>query len=497
MEMIETADIELNQKEEDGQEPVRDAFELKSKDDVLLKIRQASKKKKRRIILLLAVFAVVLIGGLGGYMVYRFYSNIRPKLTMETGSEPPAEDRFYYESGVVGSVSTDLGQLDMTKPGETEIEFSWLFFHSSSTLVLIDTTAPLGEVKALTLPVGSEPKAEDFVGSVTDLSDVSIRYSYDPDFTIYGEQPVSIVLEDANGNKTLLRSVLTLYDENKKPEIKGTANLNVYVGETIAYREGISVEADLDDNPKLEIDSSAVNLDVPGLYDVIYTATDSLGRSSSVTVKVRVEEKPEDFENLEMLHEMADDTLSLILTPEMTEIEKALAIFRWVRMAVPWVRTGSHDSEVNQAISGLEGNSGDCFTHAVVCKELLERAGFVIDMIEKKNETGTHYWVMINIDGNWYHMDPSPIYIKQYCAFLSTTEDLMNYAKRYRPHLYDYIQEDHPVSATVSPASAVFKDKDYYLTVDGVEVDQEIFGPPVTDNPPDAAHPADASHPGR
>jgi hypothetical protein len=132
---------------------------------------------------------------------------------------------------------------------------------------------------------------------------------------------------------------------------------------------------------------------------------------------------------------------------------------------------------INEALTIIEGSKD---------KNIAETD---IHFIEKKNETGTHYWVMVNIDGNWYHMDPSPIYIKQYCAFLSTTEDLMKYAQKYRPHLYDYIIEDHPTSATVSPASAEFKDNDYYLSIGGVPVDQEKFGPPVTDNPPNAAHP--------
>ena len=468
-----------------AKEDSKEGTKEKTKD----KTQKLSKKTKIRI-LIVAALILVMLGTLFGVLLYRFYSNVRTKLTMETGNAAPTEDMFYFDPSHVGSVTTDLSQLDMSKVGEMEIDFSFLFFHTTSKLILIDTTAPKGETKDLFLPVGSKPEAKDFLASTEDVSGVvNVRYSYEPDFTIYGTQPVSIVLEDEGGNKSLCRAELTLYDESKKPEIKGLSNKSIYVGESIAYRAGVVVVDDLDEDPKLEIDSAAVNPDVPGVYDVVYTATDYLGRSSSVSVKLHVEEKPENMVSVETLHTLADEKLKEILTDDMTEIEKAFAIFRWSRMGVPWVRTGSHDSEVDQAIAGLQGNSGDCYTHAVVCKVLLERAGFIIDFIEKKNETGTHYWVMVNIDGNWYHMDPSPIYIKQYCAFLSTTEDLMKYAQKYRPHLYDYIIEDHPESATVSPASAEFKDNDYYLSIGGVPVDQAKFGPPVTDNPPNAAHP--------
>ena len=124
---------------------------------------------------------------------------------------------------------------------------------------------------------------------------------------------------------------------------------------------------------------------------------------------------------------------------------------------------------MTQAIQGLEGNSGDCYTHAVACKVLLERAGYICVMIEQMNETGTHYWIMVNLDGVWYHMDPSPIYITQYVPFLATTEQLYKWAERWRPHLYDYTEEDYPTASATSPVDVVYKDGDYQLTMVGEE----------------------------
>ena len=469
-------------KSEDKAEGQKDPVSHFSGTDALAKIRAASKKKRRKQIIVLVSLLVLILGGVGGYLVYQFYQNVRGTVTVEAGERVPEKDDFLYEPSSLTSCDTDLSRLDYSTPGEYPVRLSWAFFHADSRLIIIDTEAPRGKAKDLILEQGSRPAPQDFVESYDDATAVTMRFISEPNYDYYGEQSVGIILEDEGKNVKTLYAKLTLYDKTKGPVISGAENKSVYVGESITYRDGITVEDDIDPNPVLEIDNSQVDLDKPGVYPLSYSATDSCGRTATVTVNVHVEEKPANMVSLEQLHALADEKLETILDEDMSEIERVFAIFRFSRLAVPWIRTGSHDSEVDQALSGLQGNPGDCYTHAVVLKVLLERAGFIIEMVEKKNETGTHYWVMINLDGQWYHMDPSPIYIKQYCAFLSTTEELMEYARKYRPHLYDYEIENYPAASTVpAPATAVFKNDDYYLTLNGVEVGPERFG--IVTNP--------------
>ena len=73
------------------------------------------------------------------------------------------------------------------------------------------------------------------------------------------------------------------------PVIQGVRDFTVYAGETVSCRSGVTVTDDCDLNPVLEVDTSELNLDVPGCYEIIYTATDSAGNVSlpaTVTVTI-------------------------------------------------------------------------------------------------------------------------------------------------------------------------------------------------------------------
>ena len=436
-----------------------------STNPVLEKIKKASKKKRRKRLILLLVPLLVIFLGVSAYLIYRFFDNIRPSVTLEAGSPAPAAEDFLYESRSGMTCDTDLASIDMKKPGEHEIRFSWLFFHASSKLIVQDTVVPVGATKDLVVKVGEKPAPEDFVTDVQDVTKVSVYYSVEPNCIKEGVKTVGLVLEDEGGNKAVLPAKITVYDESRTPVISGAEDRTVYVGESISYRNGITITDELDPNPTLEIDNSQVNLDVPGVYPVTITVTDFCGRSSSASFKVHVEEKPANYQNVEMLNSKADERLKSLITDRMTDIEKAFQIFRWTRLQVPWVQTGSHENDADQAIMGLEGNPGDCYTHAIVCKVLLERAGFLVLMIEKNTMTGTHYWLKVNVDGNWYNMDPSPIYIKQFVPFLATDAELKTWADKWRPHLYELEQDTYPPTPMVSPVSVEYKDGDYILTM--------------------------------
>ena len=70
--------------------------------------------------------------------------------------------------------------------------------------------------------------------------------------------------------------------------ILGARDLEVEAGGTIFYRRGVTVTDNSGLTPELTIDSSRVNLAVPGVCPVTYTARDSSGNESSVTITVTV-----------------------------------------------------------------------------------------------------------------------------------------------------------------------------------------------------------------
>ena len=431
-----------------------------------LERRRALRRKRRmqkRIfwsvvlgLLVAIIFALV--------VAIRFFWNVKSSVVLEAGDPVPQADAFMSSPTDSIKCLSDLSALDTAVPADYKVEFSWWFFKTTSTLSIKDTVAPVATAKNVSARMGNQVTANDFIASIDDKTHVDVSFAAAPDMTYVGTQPVSILLKDSGDNQTTLSAELTLYDDDVAPVITGAKNLTVYIGENVSYRKGIEVTDNKDPEPALKIDSTAVNLDVEGTYQITYTATDAAGNSSSVTVDVNVCPRPSNYDDIVKLNQKADELLGKILTPDMNEVQKAFAIFRWCRKNIPWYggRVKDHD-EVVQATKGLNGNSGDCYTCTVTCLKLLERAGFDAQMLERKNNLGLHYWVFVKVNGNWYHMDPSPIYINQFICFLGTDEQVKWFSTQMRPGYYDHDYSKYPATPSDPLATVKYENKDYVL----------------------------------
>ena len=431
-----------------------------------LERRRALRRKRRmqkRIfwsvvlgLLVAIIFALV--------VAIRFFWNVKSSVVLEAGDPVPQADAFMSSPTDSIKCLSDLSALDTAVPADYKVEFSWWFFKTTSTLSVKDTVAPVATAKNVSARMGNQVTANDFIASIDDKTHVDVSFAAAPDMTFVGTQPVSILLKDSGDNQTTLSAELTLYDDDVAPVITGAKNLTVYIGENVSYRKGIEVTDNKDPEPALKIDSTAVNLDVEGTYQITYTATDAAGNSSSVTVDVNVCPRPSNYDDIVKLNQKADELLGKILTPDMNEVQKAFAIFRWCRKNIPWYggRVKDHD-EVVQATKGLNGNSGDCYTCTVTCLKLLERAGFDAQMLERKNNLGLHYWVFVKVNGNWYHMDPSPIYINQFICFLGTDEQVKWFSTQMRPGYYDHDYSKYPATPSDPLATVKYENKDYVL----------------------------------
>jgi hypothetical protein len=192
-------------------------------------------------------------------------------------------------------------------------------------------------------------------------------------------------------------------------------DISIYQNESIAYRKGITVEDDCDDEPTLDIDTSAVNPLVPGKYLVIYTATDKAGNQTSSTAKVTVGKVK--ASNVDPLIESIINT---IIKPEMTQQEKAKTIRAYVADNISYMQKGIHDDLYLAAYTGLKTGAGDCYTFYAISELLLTRAGIVNLPITRVAGARTkHYWSLIRFDGDyeWYHYD-SAVHNSSYTDYM-------------------------------------------------------------------------------
>ncbi|MCL2755202.1 MAG: hypothetical protein FWD35_05770 [Oscillospiraceae bacterium] len=222
-----------------------------------------------------------------------------------------------------------------------------------------------------------------------------------PDWGYIGTQAVHIRVRDAYDSYTYIESELTIAVDTTAPLITGARDLTVLVGTTVAFRSGITVTDDLDPDPRLQVDSSAVDLQQIATYPLIYTATDRAGNSSRVEVRVHVVNI-----SLGDLHKLADERLQRLRvfdTDDMTE--RARLIYRYVLFNMEYVRAIGPGGQSDEyfAYSTLRTMRGNCIASQRASEILLERAG--VTNMRIQNTDSTHVWNLVFLDDEWYHYD--------------------------------------------------------------------------------------------
>ena len=197
--------------------------------------------------------------------------------------------------------------------------------------------------------------------------------------------------------------------------------LYVYVGETVSWRNLVTVS----EGCTLSVDNSQVDLDKTGSYTVKYTATNGAGRSTTLEVAVVVTKKEYTYSLMETTFK--NKAKSLGITSDMSKKEMVLAVYDFVNdpsekngdnANIKYVNESNSDRDdwendwIEEAIKTINSGKGDCYSYYSVSKAFFTVLGIEHIGIERDpsaNESGTHFWMMVNIgDGKsaqWYYYD--------------------------------------------------------------------------------------------
>ena len=234
-------------------------------------------------------------------------------------------------------------------------------------------------------------------------------------------------------------SVLRVEDvteDTEAPVIQGAADMQIFLGESVSYRKNISVTDNSQIEPVLTVDTSKVNLEAPGAYPVVYTAQDNAGNITSVTVQLTIELKVYTQEEVDVL---ADGILAQIITEDMSQRDKAVAIYNWITSHVSYISHSYGDDWIRSAYEGLALRKGDCRVYAATAKELLTRAGIINMDIRKIPSSTDHFWNLVDVGEGWLHFDTCPRSegIKGFCLW--TDAELMEFSQAHNgTHNYDH-----------------------------------------------------------
>ena len=401
----------------------------------------------------LLVCALMVAAVLAAALLLRAPDIVRDEVRMEAGSEIPEASAFLKEEGHTAVWQTDVSQLDTTLPGKYPVVIEADGEAYDTVLAVEDTVPPEGEACDASVWVGEECLARDFIRWSYDVS--GVRYAFageEPDTEKVGFQDVELVLLDAAGNRTTLTASLMVKRDITPPKIEGVETLFTTVGGTVSYKQGVTVTDDRDEEIALEIDNSRVDLNTPGEYEAVYSATDSAGNRTEESCYVVV--KNEDFgePDRDRMEELAQRAVASCVREDMTDLQKLHAIFWYVKNNMNYVNASDKTTQIEEAIRGFTDGTGDCFTYFSTMKAMLEAAGF--ETMDVEREEGArethHYWSLVKYNGEWYHIDAcarSAEHHSEWYCFLRTDAEVADFTENMVEGYYQYNKELYPDSA--------------------------------------------------
>lgn len=379
---------------------------------------------------------VVILLAVAGFVCYSFLNDQWDLLinenTIEAGTTKPEIKMYFKEEPAIEklvSCNLNFDEVNTNLPQTVNFNIQMYGKNFPCRLVIKDTVAPVGEGVAQKIFASqTDLDPSTCVQNIQDVTDVSVTWKDFPDISNGGKFMAYALLTDAAGNESVVGVPLDVTKDSTAPVLKGAQDITVYIGESIQYRKNIIVTDDYDDNPVLSIDTSAVNRNKAGKYDVVYTATDFSGNSSSVTVKLKISEKPKGYIEPDVVYKEAKKILEQITEPGMTEEEVALQIVWWCRYNIRFILRTKSSSWTEAAYNAYTKRTGNCYSTACAVKALLDVAGIDNMMIERfPYQTATHFWNYVKINGQWYHCDATWRQNYDSYFFMYTTKELLNF----------------------------------------------------------------------
>lgn len=129
--------------------------------------------------------------------------------------------------------------------------------------------------------------------SVIAVGGCNLKHNDEITYTKSGDYDNTITVTDDAGNSTDIDIKISVIDA---PSINGVSDKTVTVGDTIDYLSGITAVdgKGTDITGSIEVDSSKVDINTPGTYQITYKVTDSYGFSTGANCNITVNEKKEE-----------------------------------------------------------------------------------------------------------------------------------------------------------------------------------------------------------
>lgn len=152
---------------------------------------------------------------------------------------------------------------------------------------------PKSESADNTESVSATENTESGSSSVLAVGGCNLKHNDEITYTKSGDYDNTITVTDDAGNSTDIDIKISVIDA---PSINGISDKTLTVGDTIDYLSGVSASdgKGTDITSSIEVDSSKVDINTPGTYQITYKVTDSYGFSTGANCNITVNEKKEE-----------------------------------------------------------------------------------------------------------------------------------------------------------------------------------------------------------
>ncbi|NLM10621.1 MAG: transglutaminase domain-containing protein [Clostridiaceae bacterium] len=137
----------------------------------------------------------------------------------------PEAGFFYNGKAKYVTYVTDISTIPLDVPGIYDIEINVDGRVYKSKVEVKDSIPPTGVVKALDLLEGETVTAEEFFESISDVTDVTVAFKEEPDFTRRNSQVVSLILTDTSGNTSEYETTLWISRLKEVVQVEATLEL--------------------------------------------------------------------------------------------------------------------------------------------------------------------------------------------------------------------------------------------------------------------------------
>ena len=163
--------------------------------------KNAASRRRRRTILLCLLGLLLVLGAFLAWL----YRGVSPVVRWEYGEGAPPVTAFCRE----GEAEFDIPPDDLSL-GAHRVSLRVAGRTVPCLLIVEDTLAPTAYPVALDFPSGYEPTPDEFITDLWDEDRVAVSFARSYDFSEVGTQQILILLEDGSGNRSKVRSSVTV-----------------------------------------------------------------------------------------------------------------------------------------------------------------------------------------------------------------------------------------------------------------------------------------------